>query len=289
MEEINQAPPRKVIGVACTRCRKRKIKCSGDPGNSTGCHNCRRAGVEPRVCQFIRVGPVSFLPLVNAQHYASPVNGYSTNPTSADGSETAVSSRSLPVSSYNVPRTGSTYHPWIAATYPNNSGLETYTLMPHYSSHGSTNEGVQWTGGHYLISSTRQLPIPTGLPQNASAVSVAPIRSNIVGVHSVRETMDGAAHYTQQAMCWQSQNGSDAGLHGTNTGTSMPSSEYRNESINNVYTTAASAPSVESLTSSGLTAERQDFRKPSLPDELDSHKSHNTIGPLGYITSSFAN
>ncbi|KAF1808904.1 hypothetical protein P152DRAFT_476847 [Eremomyces bilateralis CBS 781.70] len=69
----------------------------------------------------------------------------------------------------------------------------------------------------------------------------------------------------------------------------MSGSEYRNGSINNVCTTAASAPGIENLTSSGFAAERHVFGKPSSPDELRGHKSHSTIGPLGYITSSFAN
>lgn len=40
----------------CSRCRKRKIKCSGDPKNGMGCQNCRNAGAEPGNCQFLRVG-----------------------------------------------------------------------------------------------------------------------------------------------------------------------------------------------------------------------------------------
>ncbi|KAF2006762.1 hypothetical protein P154DRAFT_481696 [Amniculicola lignicola CBS 123094] len=47
---------RKRIAVACARCRKRKIRCSGDPGDQSGCQNCRQAGVETAQCQFHRVG-----------------------------------------------------------------------------------------------------------------------------------------------------------------------------------------------------------------------------------------
>lgn len=64
------APPRKRIAVAvsstvaissskpadqaskCQRCRKRKIRCSGDPGNGQPCSNCKNAGTEP--CLFLR-------------------------------------------------------------------------------------------------------------------------------------------------------------------------------------------------------------------------------------------
>jgi hypothetical protein len=42
----------------CARCRKRKIRCSGDPGDGSGCQNCKQAGVDPDICQFYRVGTV---------------------------------------------------------------------------------------------------------------------------------------------------------------------------------------------------------------------------------------
>ncbi|RMZ81894.1 hypothetical protein DV738_g1959, partial [Chaetothyriales sp. CBS 135597] len=47
--------PRKRVPVACERCRKRKIKCSGDEGGS--CVNCRNAGIADS-CQFMRVASV---------------------------------------------------------------------------------------------------------------------------------------------------------------------------------------------------------------------------------------
>ncbi|RHZ66934.1 hypothetical protein CDV55_101121 [Aspergillus turcosus] len=44
---------RRRIQVACNRCRKRKIKCSGDIGDGQGCSNCRASGNTN--CQFLRV------------------------------------------------------------------------------------------------------------------------------------------------------------------------------------------------------------------------------------------
>ncbi|PYH42203.1 uncharacterized protein BP01DRAFT_139289 [Aspergillus saccharolyticus JOP 1030-1] len=44
---------RRRIQVACNRCRKRKIKCSGDNGDGQGCTNCRNSGNAN--CQFLRV------------------------------------------------------------------------------------------------------------------------------------------------------------------------------------------------------------------------------------------
>ncbi|EGX44304.1 hypothetical protein AOL_s00193g32 [Orbilia oligospora ATCC 24927] len=58
MELGSQGPSstlRKRVNVACARCRKRKIRCSGDPGDNSGCQNCRTAGIALGQCQFLRV------------------------------------------------------------------------------------------------------------------------------------------------------------------------------------------------------------------------------------------
>ena len=41
--------------MQCGRCRKRKIRCSGDPGDGTQCNNCKQAGLDQGQCQFLRV------------------------------------------------------------------------------------------------------------------------------------------------------------------------------------------------------------------------------------------
>ncbi|KAK3307805.1 uncharacterized protein B0T15DRAFT_428227 [Chaetomium strumarium] len=51
--DSDTTPQRKRIAVACGRCRKRKIRCSGDPGHGQPCSNCKNAGVDQ--CQFLRV------------------------------------------------------------------------------------------------------------------------------------------------------------------------------------------------------------------------------------------
>jgi len=40
----------------CTNCRKRKIPCSGDPGDGSGCIYCKRCGVGETKCRFGVVG-----------------------------------------------------------------------------------------------------------------------------------------------------------------------------------------------------------------------------------------
>ncbi|KAF2453519.1 hypothetical protein BDY21DRAFT_127516 [Lineolata rhizophorae] len=47
---------RRRVAVACGRCRRRKIRCSGDPGDGSGCTNCRQSGASLEQCLFHRVG-----------------------------------------------------------------------------------------------------------------------------------------------------------------------------------------------------------------------------------------
>ncbi|KPM40230.1 hypothetical protein AK830_g6317 [Neonectria ditissima] len=52
-ETEDPSPQRKRIAVACGRCRKRKIRCSGDTGDGVPCNNCKNAGFDP--CLYLRV------------------------------------------------------------------------------------------------------------------------------------------------------------------------------------------------------------------------------------------
>ncbi|KAH8692403.1 hypothetical protein BGW36DRAFT_45412 [Talaromyces proteolyticus] len=45
-------PARRRIQLACVRCRKRKIKCSGEAADGSGCTNCKAANQKP--CEFLR-------------------------------------------------------------------------------------------------------------------------------------------------------------------------------------------------------------------------------------------
>ncbi|KAH6643165.1 hypothetical protein C7974DRAFT_352430 [Boeremia exigua] len=54
--QSEQGGTRRRIAVACARCRKRKIRCSGDSQDGGGCANCKAAGVDASHCQFHRVG-----------------------------------------------------------------------------------------------------------------------------------------------------------------------------------------------------------------------------------------
>ncbi|KAM3459680.1 hypothetical protein BB8028_0004g06490 [Beauveria bassiana] len=59
-------PERKRVVVACLRCRKRKIRCSGDDGNGGSCTNCKNAN-EPE-CRFMRVQAGSLAEMRKKEH-----------------------------------------------------------------------------------------------------------------------------------------------------------------------------------------------------------------------------
>ncbi|KAL4961224.1 uncharacterized protein BDV14DRAFT_192387 [Aspergillus stella-maris] len=72
---------RRRIPVACQRCRKRKIRCSGDVGDGQGCSNCRSSG--NTLCQFLRASEPSRACLLHLLHAnglgSAPVWPYPAN------------------------------------------------------------------------------------------------------------------------------------------------------------------------------------------------------------------
>ncbi|KAJ5389225.1 uncharacterized protein N7496_000293 [Penicillium cataractarum] len=72
MDSKMRNPQRRRVPVACGRCRRRKIKCSGDSGDGQGCSNCRNAGNTD--CQFLRVASASLklTPQANGWPYPNP-------------------------------------------------------------------------------------------------------------------------------------------------------------------------------------------------------------------------
>ncbi|KAK7541283.1 hypothetical protein IWX49DRAFT_558334 [Phyllosticta citricarpa] len=67
----SEPPRRQRVSVACVRCRKRRIRCSGDRGNGLGCTNCSRAGVLD-ACQFHRVGDSLLESYLQQRRLAAP-------------------------------------------------------------------------------------------------------------------------------------------------------------------------------------------------------------------------
>ncbi|KAE8144093.1 hypothetical protein BDV25DRAFT_3184 [Aspergillus avenaceus] len=89
-ESKNRNSTRRRIPVACSRCRKRKIKCSGDTGDGQGCSNCQSSGNTN--CHFLRVNSSILQTKVSAWPY-STLNA--TLSPSHHGQETYVSPMAL--------------------------------------------------------------------------------------------------------------------------------------------------------------------------------------------------
>ncbi|KAK4543897.1 hypothetical protein LTR36_004671 [Oleoguttula mirabilis] len=91
--DIGTGSSRRRIAVACSRCRRRKIKCSGDPGDGSGCQACRASGADTHACNFIRVGTlmppgggaVEVYPQASSGNGASQTGGYATDTPPAPG------------------------------------------------------------------------------------------------------------------------------------------------------------------------------------------------------------
>ncbi|KAH7390911.1 hypothetical protein DE146DRAFT_147414 [Phaeosphaeria sp. MPI-PUGE-AT-0046c] len=120
---------RRRIAVACARCRKRKIKCSGDPGNGTGCNACKAAGVDLSSCQFHRVGSDSNVTKVmDNYHIAQSLTGMANPDYMPMFSPTARDSL------YPRPLLSQTYPPldtkptWAMPYSEESSPIETYGL-----------------------------------------------------------------------------------------------------------------------------------------------------------------
>ncbi|KAF2268349.1 hypothetical protein CC78DRAFT_21609 [Lojkania enalia] len=127
---------RRRVALACARCRKRKIRCSGDPGNGTGCQNCKQAGVDLNQCQFQRVGsqdPNTILALSGiTQLVNAPSNLPNSNPIlpiyNVAGS--AIYSRPMSATQYSHLDTKSAFQQqtWAIPYAEDTSPVEAYSL-----------------------------------------------------------------------------------------------------------------------------------------------------------------
>ncbi|EOA91348.1 uncharacterized protein SETTUDRAFT_87121 [Exserohilum turcica Et28A] len=149
---METGPARRRIAVACARCRKRKIRCSGDPGNGSGCINCRQASVDPMSCQFHRVGSDSYDKVIGnftmVPSLSSMANAQHMVPLYQTGGSTAVYPRSVSVpsfSQYQQTDNRSVCNPVWAAPYSEDmSPVDTYNFdqpPPYASIYGSQHRG----------------------------------------------------------------------------------------------------------------------------------------------------
>ncbi|KAH8728433.1 hypothetical protein GQ44DRAFT_47266 [Phaeosphaeriaceae sp. PMI808] len=134
---IDGGPVRRRIAVACARCRKRKIRCSGDPGNGIGCKSCRSAGVDALSCQFHRVGSDNVHKVMSSYHQAhtSTETGSSNGsiPISPAMTNNAIHSRSLTSQTYPHNDNRSMYPTaWSVPYAEDTSPVETFGLDQAY-------------------------------------------------------------------------------------------------------------------------------------------------------------
>ncbi|KAF4626871.1 hypothetical protein G7Y89_g11289 [Cudoniella acicularis] len=157
-DQDNNARPRSRIPVACGRCRKRKIRCSGDLGTGLPCTNCKSAGVEN--CQFLRVSSQE-APLKH-----DPVNFDSFDPPSA---APRLQCRLVPYGphAYMTPNTPTTTNEY----YSRGNSVTSYQMpgryygIPHFSEFGE--EGVEYGLTTYNLLGTEHL-LPTGLAPSST-------------------------------------------------------------------------------------------------------------------------
>ncbi|KAK5695808.1 hypothetical protein LTR97_008228 [Elasticomyces elasticus] len=87
--EIGNVGSRRRIAVACSRCRRRKIKCSGDPLDGSGCQACRASGTDVNACTFDRVGSATVPFNTGVEAYPPASSAGSISAGGAYGSEVA--------------------------------------------------------------------------------------------------------------------------------------------------------------------------------------------------------
>ncbi|OBT86059.1 hypothetical protein VE02_05692 [Pseudogymnoascus sp. 03VT05] len=141
-QEDGQKPQlRRRIPVACGRCRKRKIKCTGPQGDD-GCHNCKLAGTNDH-CQFNRVQSEELPFVKDSFNYDSSAAlrtlhrsrglpcytpAYGT-PSMGNTLGSQQSYRQLPLSEYQYPTKAAYYTPPYGINYTDD-GVD-YNIMPH--------------------------------------------------------------------------------------------------------------------------------------------------------------
>ncbi|KAI5367491.1 Putative zn(2)-C6 fungal-type DNA-binding domain-containing protein [Septoria linicola] len=160
-------PSRRRIQVACSRCRRRKIKCTGDPGDGSGCSACRSAQADKSSCTFIRVGSREV-----------PLPGLEVLPTSASSVTSSAPTPApyaseTPSNSYNAGSSQVTHH------RPSLPMLHTRTAYAEYDAYNTSPvDDYSYTSGtmprHESISSNYSTegfrPYTTGSMSAPSAV-----------------------------------------------------------------------------------------------------------------------
>ncbi|KAK6435575.1 hypothetical protein LTR95_008241 [Oleoguttula sp. CCFEE 5521] len=139
--EVVGSQARRRIAVACARCRRRKIKCSGDPHDGTGCQACKQSGANVRDCAFMRV---------NSKEVAfDDGSGVNMLPVATDASLTAVPA-TYPLDTSSV----SASYPTTYNTVQHRPSLPTLHTRTMYSHHDYDNQYDHCPADSYTYSSS---------------------------------------------------------------------------------------------------------------------------------------
>ncbi|KAI2621314.1 hypothetical protein GGS21DRAFT_548089 [Xylaria nigripes] len=142
----------------CGRCRKRKIRCSGDPGNGGPCSNCKNAGHEP--CLFLRVSSQE-THMKDGGDYTYNLDAARTYAHQTRGTVSPLSS--LPQYTHDI-ATGGGLAPYRQSTY-SYSGKGYHPTMPGWAStypdDGSVDYGLGYSSS-YSIMNQESAPLVSG-------------------------------------------------------------------------------------------------------------------------------
>ncbi|KAK5171052.1 uncharacterized protein LTR77_004196 [Saxophila tyrrhenica] len=160
----NDSQARRRIAIACARCRRRKIKCSGDPGDNTGCSACKSSGADiSKDCTFNRVGSHSW-------NWTTPpeldATGTMSIPAQASGYHPLASasgrhgSHGMHRPSLPLLHTRTNYPPELGSDY-NPSPVDVYTYPPPTSQRQDSVSGTYPLESYRSFSTSAPLNAPT--------------------------------------------------------------------------------------------------------------------------------
>ncbi|KAL3465145.1 hypothetical protein BJX64DRAFT_69373 [Aspergillus heterothallicus] len=165
LEAKGRGPTRRRIQVACVRCRKRKIKCSGDVGDGQGCSNCRSAGNTP--CQFLRVNSFNSSIMPTKAHSAGSGWPYPPSDMVSQRSGIYAPSVSCKVGSLSAKTSSHRFshftrvpeHDLAATDSPNPYGRQTFSLDStiNYEDESTTVYNVPQSSAYMLPNSAQVL------------------------------------------------------------------------------------------------------------------------------------
>ncbi|EZF33792.1 hypothetical protein H109_01602 [Trichophyton interdigitale MR816] len=176
--KTNGPNQRRRTQVACARCRRRKIKCSGDLGNGEACSNCKSSGTTG--CLFLRVNSSPLQTKASYSSWAYKFSNSSSSPGNCGQQQAAYDAHILRANSLSI-HSGSAGLPAYSAVQP---GLEYGTASEQHAlanrtSYYSPNYpfGYGEEGVYHIPLSSYVLPASTGTGVSTVCSTSPPTRN----------------------------------------------------------------------------------------------------------------